>query len=277
MRIAVLGIGGVGGYYGGKLARHYDSGGDVEVAFIARGEHLEQIRKRGLKLLTPEGNLTATPAIATDNPNEIGLVDLMIICVKTYDLESWMRILEKNVGEMLKTIKTKKDGTIEKNTNIKGNVIIGKNTVVMSGTYIEGPVVIGENCKVGPNCYIRPFTSIGNNCHVGNASEVKNSIIMDNSNTPHQNYIGDSIIGMNCNLGSGCKVANLRLNKKDIIVVLNGKQIDSKRRKLGVIMGDDVQTGINSMMNVGCMLGNNVFIGPGAIAQGEIKPNSKIM
>ena len=99
MRIAVLGIGGVGGYYGGKLARHYDSGGDVEVAFIARGEHLAQIRKRGLKLLTPEGNLTATPAIATDNPNDIGLADLVIICVKTYDLESFMRILEKNVGE----------------------------------------------------------------------------------------------------------------------------------------------------------------------------------
>jgi bifunctional UDP-N-acetylglucosamine pyrophosphorylase/glucosamine-1-phosphate N-acetyltransferase len=147
----------------------------------------------------------------------------------------------------------------------------------MAGSYIEGPVSIGDNCKIGPNCYIRPHTSIGNNCHVGNACEIKNSIIMDYSNTPHQNYVGDSVIGQNCNLGSGAKVANLRLDKKNIVVVLNCNKIDTKRRKLGVVIGDNVQIGINSMMNVGSIIGNNVFIGPGAIVNGEIKPNAKIM
>ena len=100
---------------------------------------------------------------------------------------------------------------------------------------------------------------------------------MDNSNVPHQNYVGDSIIGQHCNLGSGAKVANLRLDKKNIEVVLNGKKLDTKRRKLGTIIGDNVQTGINSMINVGTMIGNNVFIGPGATTKGEIKPESKIM
>ena len=100
---------------------------------------------------------------------------------------------------------------------------------------------------------------------------------MDNSNAPHQNYIGDSIIGQGCNLGSGCKVANLRLDKKNISVFLNGKKFDSKRRKLGTIIGDNTQTGINSMLNTGSILGNNVFIGPGAVAKGEIEPNAKIM
>ena len=179
--------------------------------------------------------------------------------------------------EVLKKISKKIDGDIEKNATIKGKVVIGKNTTIMAGSYIEGPVAIGNNCKIGPNCYIRPYTSIGNNCHVGNACEIKNSIIMDNSNTPHQNYIGDSIIGQNCNTGSGAKVANLRLDKKNIKVVLNGNKIDTKRRKLGVIMGDNVQTGINSMMNVGTIIGNNVFIGPGSIVNGEIKPNATIM
>ena len=178
--------------------------------------------------------------------------------------------------EILKKIDKKIKGNIEKNTTIKGDVIIGKNTTIMAGSYIEGPVVIGENCKIGPNCYIRAYTSIGNNCHVGNACEVKNSIIMDGTNIPHQNYVGDSVLGQNCNLGAGSKVANLRLDKKNITVVLNGEKVDTKRRKLGVIMGDNVQTGINSMMNVGTTIGNNVFIGPGAFATGEIKPDTII-
>ena len=185
-------------------------------------------------------------------------------------------ILDSN-EEILKKTKNKIEGIIGKNTTIKGNVIVGKNTTVMNGSYIEGPVVIGANCKIGPNCYIRPYTSIGNNCHVGNACEVKNSIIMDNSKVPHQNYIGDSVIGYNCNLGAGTKIANLRLDKKNIDVVLNGKKVETKRRKLGTVIGDNVQTGINSMINVGSMIGNNVFIGLGAVVSGEIRPNAKTL
>ena len=179
--------------------------------------------------------------------------------------------------ELLKKLKTKIQGTVEKNVTVKGIVVVGKGTVIRSGTYIEGPVVIGNNSKIGPNCYLRPFTTIGNNCHIGNACEVKNSIIMDYSNVPHLNYVGDSIIGQHCNLGAGTTVANLRLDKNNIIVTLNGKKIDSKRRKLGMVMGDNVQTGINSVINVGTMIGNNVFIGLGAIAKGEIKPDTRIL
>jgi bifunctional UDP-N-acetylglucosamine pyrophosphorylase/glucosamine-1-phosphate N-acetyltransferase len=185
------------------------------------------------------------------------------------------RMLDVN-EEILKNITEKIEGTIEKNATIKGKIIVGKNSTVMSGSHIEGPVVIGENCKIGPNCYVRPYTSIGNDCHIGNACEVKNSIILNNSNIPHQNYIGDSIIGENCNIGAGSKVANLRLDKKNISVILNGNKLDTQRRKLGVVMGDNVQTGINSMMNVGSVIGNNVFIGLGSILSGEIKPNSKV-
>jgi bifunctional UDP-N-acetylglucosamine pyrophosphorylase/glucosamine-1-phosphate N-acetyltransferase len=179
--------------------------------------------------------------------------------------------------EMLKKSIKKNKGNIEKNVLIKGDVGIGKNTNVMSGAYIEGPVVIGSNCKIGPNCYVRPFTSIGDNCHIGNACEVKNSIIMNNSNVPHQNYVGDSVIGENCNLGSGTKVANLRFDKKNISTIINGKKINTKRRKLGVFMGDNIQTGINSTMDVGAIIGHNVFIGPGGNVKGNIEPNSKIL
>ena len=179
--------------------------------------------------------------------------------------------------ELLKKLKTKIEGTVEKNVTVKGNIVVGKGTVIRSGTYIEGPVVIGNDSKIGPNCYLRPFTTIGNNCHVGNACEVKNSLLMDYSNVPHLNYVGDSIIGQHCNLGAGTTVANLRFDKNNIIVILNGKKIDSKRRKLGMVMGDNVQTGINSVINVGTMIGNNVFIGPGAVVKGEIAPKTMIL
>jgi len=169
------------------------------------------------------------------------------------------------------------NGIVEENVTLRGKVVVGEGSRIMNGSYIEGPVIIGSGCKIGPNCYIRPYTSIGNNCRIGSACEVKNSIIMEGSNVPHQNYVGDSVIGSNCNLGAGTKVANLRFDKKNIRVFLNGRKIDSKRRKLGTVMGDNVQTGINSMINVGTMIGNNVFIGPGATADGEIKPNARII
>jgi bifunctional UDP-N-acetylglucosamine pyrophosphorylase/glucosamine-1-phosphate N-acetyltransferase len=182
-------------------------------------------------------------------------------------------LLDSN-EEILKGINDQIDGVVEDNVIMKGPVVIGEGTKVMSGSYIKGPVLIGKNCKIGPNCYIRPVTSIGDDCHVGNACEVKNSIIMKGSKVPHQSYVGDSVIGKDCNLGAGTKIANLKLDKKNITAVLNGKKINTGRRKLGAILGDNVQTGINSNFNVGAMVGNDVFIGPGALVNGEIKPNS---
>jgi len=222
----------------------------------------------------------------TSPRGEFEITDSINMMIKDIELEGiylneWRdvvypwHLLDAN-EEILKKTGGKIEGTLEKNTTIQGKVSVGKNSIIMNGTYIEGPVVIGKNCKIGPNCHIRAYTSIGNGCRVGNASDIKNSIIMNNSNIPHQNYIGDSIIGENCNLGAGSKVANLRLDKKNISVVLNGKKIDTKRRKLGVIMGDNVQTGINSMINVGSMIGNNCYIGLGSIVKREFKPNSRI-
>lgn len=201
--------------------------------------------------------------------------------VKGVFLKNWRdvvypwHLLDAN-REVMQNIKEKSDGIIGQNVTIKENIILGENSRILNGSYLEGPIIIGSNCKIGPNCYIRPFTSIGNNCHVGNACEIKNTLIMDNSNVPHQNYVGDSVIGFNCNLGAGTKIANLRLDKKNIDVILNGEKVNTNRRKLGTLLGDNVQTGINSMLNVGSIIGNDVFIGPGANVSGEVKPNAKI-
>ena len=167
-------------------------------------------------------------------------------------------------------------GTVEPMATLKGHVKVGEGTLVKNGVYIEGPVVIGENATIGPNCYLRQNVVIGNGCHIGSNVEIKNSIIMDRSNVPHHNYVGDSIIGENCNLGAGTKVANLRLNNQNVEIFLKGRKMDTGRRKLGVIMGHGVKTGINSVIDVGTVIGENAFVGPGARVRGTVRPNSMI-
>lgn len=167
-------------------------------------------------------------------------------------------------------------GKVEKNTTIHGPVMIGRGSIIRNGSYIVGPVFIGENCDIGPNCFIRPSTGIGDSCRIGNAVEIKNSVIMKNTKIPHHSYVGDSIIGENCNLGSGTKTANLRLDEKGIFSFVKGKKVDTGRRKLGVVMGDNVKTGINSMLDAGTVIGENSFILPGCYVKGWIKPDSVV-
>jgi bifunctional UDP-N-acetylglucosamine pyrophosphorylase/glucosamine-1-phosphate N-acetyltransferase len=173
---------------------------------------------------------------------------------------------------LLAGIESQNLGEVEENVVLKGTVSIGKDTIIRSGAYIVGPVIIGEGCEVGPNCYIRPCSAIGDGCHIGAAVEVKNSIIMRGSKLPHHNYVGDSIIGEGCNFGAGTKIANLRLDKGNIQVA----GIDTGRRKLGAIIGDRVETGINASINVGSMIGNNTFVGPGTLVSGVVLPDSKV-
>ncbi|USG99745.1 NTP transferase domain-containing protein [Thermococcus argininiproducens] len=182
-------------------------------------------------------------------------------------------LLELNEYLLKNHLKHNIKGIVEEGATIIPPVEIGEGTVVRSGAYIIGPVKIGKNSKIGPNCFIRPYTSIGNKCHVGNAVEIKNSIIMDHSNAPHLNYVGDSIIGENTNLGAGTITANLRHDNKNIKVEIKGKLEDSGRRKLGAIIGHNVKTGINVTIYPGRKIGSNSFVGPGLIVDKNIPPN----
>jgi 2-dehydropantoate 2-reductase len=88
IRIVIAGIGGVGGYFGGMLAKKYQNSSEVEIVFVARGEHLRQIQNSGLKVLTIGAEFTAIPALASDSPHHIGIADYLLICTKSYDLDS---------------------------------------------------------------------------------------------------------------------------------------------------------------------------------------------
>ena len=137
-------------------------------------------------------------------------------------------------------------GIIEPNVQLKGSVIVGKNSIIKSGTYIEGPVIIGENCNIGPNAFIRKYTAIGDNCTVGQAVEVKNSIIMSNTTIAHLSFVGDSVIGEKVNLGAGSITANVRHDEKNVESMVKGKLVDTKMKKLGAIIADRVKTGVNT-------------------------------
>ena len=99
MRIAVIGIGGVGGSFGGKLALRYGTTPGHEVVFIARGEHLKAIKEKGMTLITPAGESLVRPSLATDNPVEAGVFDLVLFAVKSYGLEEAARIVAGNIKD----------------------------------------------------------------------------------------------------------------------------------------------------------------------------------
>jgi len=166
--------------------------------------------------------------------------------------------------------KTIKKGKIERGCRIHGKLILGKGSVMLSGTYIEGNVIIGENCKIGPNCYIRGSTSIGDNCRIGQAVEVKNIILMNGSKIPHLSYIGDSVIGEKVNIGAGTITGNLRHDNADIKSMVRGELVDSRRRKFGTIIGDNVHTGVDTQIYPGRKIWPGKSTVPGEVVKKDI-------
>ena len=156
-------------------------------------------------------------------------------------------------------------------------VTVEEGARIRSGVYIEGPAFIGKGSDVGPNCFIRPHTSIGRNVRIGNACEVKNSIIMDKTHIGHLSYVGDSIIGENCNLGAGTTIANYRFDGETVKMAVKDSILDTGRRKLGVVLGDDVKTGINASLMPGVKVGNNSWIGPGITVHQDVPPNTIVL
>ena len=177
---------------------------------------------------------------------------------------------------LLKPLKGEVRGDVEKGATFVGEVLVEEGAHVRHGSYLEGPTIVGGGAEIGPNCYIRPSTTIGQKAKVGNACEVKNSIVMAGTHVPHQNYVGDSILGERCNLGAGTKIANLRLDESTIKVLWRGSEVDTGLRKLGVIMGDDVKIGINASIDAGTIIGEGSLIGPGATVRGIVAPRSRI-
>ena len=165
-------------------------------------------------------------------------------------------------------------GTIEQGAHLVGPVSVAESAHIRSGAYIEGPCFIDEECDIGPNCYIRPGTSLGKNVRVGNACEIKNSIIMAGTHVGHLSYVGDSILGEHCNLGAGTVMANYRLDAGSIKMIVKDQLVNTGRRKLGAVLGDNVKTGIKSSFMPGVKVGINSWIGPSFMVERDLPANS---
>jgi UDP-N-acetylglucosamine diphosphorylase/glucosamine-1-phosphate N-acetyltransferase len=190
-----------------------------------------------------------------------------------FDIGRPWDLLDANIW-VLKRMEHRALGIIEQGAHLIGPVTIAESARVRSGAYIEGPAFIDEEADVGPNCYVRPGTSLGKRVRVGNAVEIKNSLIMDGTHIGHLSYVGDSVVGEKCNLGAGTIIANLRFDDGSVEMKIKDKVVDTGRRKLGVVMGDNVKTGIKSMFMPGVKVGGNAWVGANLVVEKDLSANS---
>ncbi len=162
------------------------------------------------------------------------------------------------VNQLQSNIYSEKGVKIEQPVKISGKVIIGENSKILAFSKIRGPAIIGRNCLIGHCC------------------ELKKSIVLDNSRMAHFNYVGDSIIGNNVNLGAGVKLANLKLNYKEIYV----EGIATGLKKFGAAIGDYSKLGCNAVTMPGTLLGKrslvmpNTTVGPGFLTRKDLLSHS---
>ncbi|MEM0361759.1 MAG: sugar phosphate nucleotidyltransferase [Sulfolobales archaeon] len=183
-------------------------------------------------------------------------------------------LLEANKLELSSLNKQLINGYVESGAVIKGPVIIGEGSQILSGSYIVGPSYIGRGVVVGPNAYIRPYTVVLDNSRVGFNVEVKESIIMENTHISHQSYVGDSVVCEGVNLGAGTILANLRFDEKTVKVRVKGVLEDSGRKKLGAFIGGYVRTGVNVSVFPGVKIGAYSWIYPGVVVTDDVPPKS---
>lgn len=147
---------------------------------------------------------------------------------------------------------------------------IAKDVEIRPGAVLEEPIAIASGAIIGPNCFIRKYSSIGKSSKVGQAVEIKNSIIMENTFVSHLSYVGDSIIGRNCNVGAGTTFANLRLDEKTINASINGGRVDTGQKKLGGIVGDNVKFGVNVTVMPGKKIWPNIMVPPCSVVKEDM-------
>lgn len=153
------------------------------------------------------------------------------------------------------------------------NVWIHKTAKVFPSAYLGAPCIIGPETEVRHGAFIRGSALVGANCVVGNSVELKNVILFDHVQTPHYNYVGDSILGYFSHMGAGSITSNVKSDKK-LVVVHNGtEQIETGIKKFGAMLGDYVEVGCNAVCNPGTVIGRHSSVYPTSCVRGVIPDN----
>lgn len=161
----------------------------------------------------------------------------------------------------------------EKYKKIGDNIWVAKTAKISPSASIAGPTIIDENAEIRHCAFIRGKAIVGKNAVVGNSVELKNCILFNNTQVPHYNYVGDSILGYKAHMGAGSITSNVKSDKTN--VVIKGKEnIKTNLRKVGAFLGDGVEIGCNSVLNPGTVIGRNTSVYPLSCVRGVIPENS---
>ena len=149
-------------------------------------------------------------------------------------------------------------------------VWIAKDATVFPSAYIGAPCIIDHGAEVRHCAFIRGSAIVGKGCVVGNSVELKNAVLFDNVQTPHYNYVGDSILGYKSHMGAGSITSNVKSDKTLVVVKSGAERIETGLKKFGAILGDNVEVGCNSVLNPGSVLGRGVSVYPTSSVRGVI-------
>ena len=154
------------------------------------------------------------------------------------------------------------------------NIWIAKTAKVAPTAYINGPAIIGKDAEIRHCAFIRGNAIIGEGAVVGNSTELKNVILFNKVQVPHYNYVGDSILGYKSHMGAGSITSNVKSDKKLVVVKNGDAKIETRLKKFGAMIGDNVEVGCGSILNPGSVIGKNTNIYPLSSVRGVIKENS---
>jgi NDP-sugar pyrophosphorylase family protein len=159
---------------------------------------------------------------------------------------------------------------------ISNHVFVGTGTIVEQGAMLKGPAWIGQNCHIRSGCYVRENVIVGDGVVMGNSCEFKNSILFNEVQVPHFNYVGDSILGYRVHLGAGVILSNVKLDHREISVAAADGNIPTGLTKFGAVVGDRTEIGCNAVINPGAVIGRDCLIYPSANFRGVL-PNDSIV
>lgn len=162
----------------------------------------------------------------------------------------------------------------EEYDQVQPNVWVHKTAKVFPSAYLGAPCIIGAETEVRHCAFIRGSALVGKKCVVGNSVELKNVILFDNVQTPHYNYVGDSILGYKSHMGAGSITSNVKSDKTLVTVKGEAEKLETGRKKFGAILGDRVEVGCNSVLNPGTVVGRDANIYPLSCVRGVVPENS---
>ena len=198
------------------------------------------------------------------------LYDLSHTMAKDY-LESFTYPWEalKGIKDMILALGEKLDGEFDQ---VQPQVWVHKTAKVAPTAYLGAPCIIGAGREVRHCAFIRGSALVGENCVVGNSVELKNVILFDNVQTPHYNYVGDSILGYKAHMGAGSITSNVK-SDKTLVVIHAQEEMPTGQKKVGALLGDFVEVGCNSVLNPGTVVGRNSSVYPLSCVRGVVPAN----